>query len=324
MPPLILGRHPTIWFGDGGSGKSYLALGAAASISSGEQLLDIEPSLRTPVAYLDWEFDAWEHKQRLARMMAGAPLPDVVYVPCNAPLVEQVDRLRRIFKRREIGFAVLDSVGAACGGEPEAADVALAFFGALRRLGVGSLLIAHTTKNGSEDRPFGSAYWHNMARSTWLVKKDQEAGNATFSMALYNKKSNSGPIAHPVGFDIGFRPDTTTFTRTDVRDNAELSKHLSLATRIAHAVEQGGKSYLELAEELESTSESIRSTVKRHRDRFAIVNRPSDRTTLVALATRNNDVPVYRNSTGTVQHPPSKGGVPTGVPPSVPKNGEAA
>lgn len=320
LPPIVLGRHSTIWFGDGGSGKSYLALAAAASISKGDQLLDISPSSISPVAFLDWEFDAWEHKQRLVRMMAGGPLPPVVYINCATPLVEQIDRLRRIFKRKQIGFAVLDSVGAACGGEPESADVALTFFGALRRLGVGTLLVAHTTKNGSEDRPFGSAYWHNMARSTWLVKKDQELGGGPLKVGMYNKKANSGPIAMPVGYDISFGPDSTTFTRSDVRDNAELSKNLPLQTRIHHAVATGAKSYLELAEELDTSAESIRGTVKRHRNRFTVITRSTDRVSAVAINDRYTSVPGVPALSRYGTPSPYKGDVPPGVPaPSVPE-----
>lgn len=287
LPPLILGRHPTIWFGDGGSGKSYLALAAAATIASGHGLLDIEPSVTMPVAFLDWEFDAWEHRQRLEKMMAGSPA-EIVYIPCSAPLVEQVDRLRGIFRKRKIGFAVLDSVGAACGGEPEAADVALAFFGALRRLEVGSLLIAHTTKNGSDDRPFGSAYWHNMARCSWLVKKDQEPGQGgRLSMGLFNKKANSAALASPIGYKVDFMPEATVFSQVEVSDNPELAKGLTLVSRIAHAISTAPKSYFELAEELDSTPESIRGTVKRNRGRFVMVTRPSDKVSAVGLVQRS-------------------------------------
>jgi hypothetical protein len=58
---IVLGQHPTIWFDDGGSFKSYMALGAAVAIHTGRgDVLGIAPTTTRRVAYLDWEFDAWE------------------------------------------------------------------------------------------------------------------------------------------------------------------------------------------------------------------------------------------------------------------------
>ena len=52
-------------------------------------------------------------------------------------------------------------------GPPESSVEALKYFRTLHRIGVrGSLGIAHVTKNGdgADQKPFGSAYWHNLAR----------------------------------------------------------------------------------------------------------------------------------------------------------------
>ncbi len=63
----LLRRHPVIWFGDGGSAKSLLALYAAATMAAaGESVL-----------YADWEFSEEEHHERL-RPKDGAPQGHVV------------------------------------------------------------------------------------------------------------------------------------------------------------------------------------------------------------------------------------------------------
>jgi hypothetical protein len=52
LPPLVLGRLPSILFGDGGSLKSYIALAAAVSIHTDQDLLGISPTATRVVAYL--------------------------------------------------------------------------------------------------------------------------------------------------------------------------------------------------------------------------------------------------------------------------------
>ena len=271
LPPLVLARHPTIFFGDGGTAKSYLALAAAHDLHVGTTLLGIRPALRTRVAYLDWEFDAWEHRDRLERL-TGPDLADVLYVRCVGPLRDQVDRLRRIFSDHAIGWIVIDSIGMACDGPPEDAASALGFWDALRQLGVGALCIAHVNRGGDTERPFGSAFWHNGARSTWYVKKHAEAGARSLSVGLFNRKANTGPLAHPLGFTFTFEDDRTLISRTDVRDVPELAGALALKDRMAHALAAGALTYGELADILESDAESIGRIARRYSgSRFVLI-----------------------------------------------------
>ena len=89
-------------------------------------------------------------------------MPSIRYVRCERPLVHEVDRLRRIILDEEITFGVFDSVGFACDGPPEAAESALKYFQAVRQLRIGGLHLAHVSKADTGDqRPFGSAFWHN-------------------------------------------------------------------------------------------------------------------------------------------------------------------
>src|SRR5205814_668653 len=84
-------------------------------------------------------------------------------------------RLREICQIDEIKYLIIDSVAFAAGMAAETSEAATAYWAALRQIGVGgSLSIAHSTKrvakseNGRE-KPFGSVYWHNGARMTWLA-----------------------------------------------------------------------------------------------------------------------------------------------------------
>jgi hypothetical protein len=264
IKPLLVARQPTIWFGDGGTGKSLLALAAALTVHGDRaDVLGVPPASQLRVAYLDWEYDPWEHRQRMRGLLRGGPEPDLVYLRCYGSLREQVDRLRRVIREREIGYLVVDSVAAACGGEPESAEIALGFFNALRALEVGALCIAHTTKSiEAHDRPFGSAFWHNMARSTWLFRREQELGGTGLKVGLYHKKANSGPLSVPLGFEVRF-DDGIRVTRTDVRESPELAQGTSVRYRMEYALRGGPLSYEELAEEIGSDVPAVKKAAQR-------------------------------------------------------------
>lgn len=267
IKPLLVARQPTIWFGDGGSGKSLLALAAALTVhGSRADLLSTFASAQLRVGYVDYEYDAWEHRQRMRSLLpAGEELPDLPYIRCALPIREEFDRLRQFVRDFDVQYLVVDSVAPACGGEPESAEVALSFFQTLRRLGVGSLCIAHTTKNPeAQERPFGSAFWHNMARSSWLVRKQQEPSSTSLAVGLFNKKANAGPLSSPLGFELLFGEDHIAIRRTDVRDNAELATGVSIRYRIEHALKTGFRSIAELASELDESADSISKTLRRH------------------------------------------------------------
>lgn len=262
LSPLVLGQLPTIWFGDGGTAKSYLALAAGISIQTTWELLSIKPSTQLNVAYLDWEFDDWEHKDRMRRLVS-ADMPAIMYKRCHGPLRNQVDELQRELREHEIGFVIIDSVGAACDGPPEEAQSALGFFDGLRALEVGALCIAHMNRSGDTSRPFGSTFWHNGARATWYMKAQQDAATAAITVGMFNRKSNTGPLANPLGFILSFDKDSTAIERTDVRDVPEFAGQLSIRQRIAREVDQGALSLNELTQRLGEPYDSIQKTVKR-------------------------------------------------------------
>jgi hypothetical protein len=271
IPPFVLARMPTLMFGDGGSAKSLIALAAGLTVHTGRPLLGLDAVDQLRVGFLDWEMDAVEHRVR-ARSLLGEE-SDLVYVPCARPLAEDVDRLRRIVRQHAIGYLIVDSVALACDGPPEAAEVAGRFFGALRELGLGSLLVAHVNRSGDTDRPFGSAFWHNGARLTWYVKRESVIGSNRLTVGLFNKKSNVGPLAAPMGFDVTFAPDDIGITRTDVADIPDIAQHVPVRFRLEAEMRLGAKTITELATGLGTPVDTVKKTLERHEGR-AFVRMP--------------------------------------------------
>ena len=174
--------------------------------------------------------DGNEHRGRLARLVGAGELPGIVYVPCSCPLADDIDRIRREVIRHQLGYLIVDSVGLACDGPPEAAEVAIRFFGALRELKLGTLLIAHVNRAGDTARPFGSAFWHNSSRLTWYAKLESDFGGST-TVGLFCKKSNTAAKAAPLGYRIDWSAERIAIARTDVRDIPDISKHVPLTFR---------------------------------------------------------------------------------------------
>jgi hypothetical protein len=92
-------RHPAILFGDGGCGKSYIALLILGMLArQGHQVL-----------FVDWELDGRDHRDRLERLF-GADMPHVHYARCDRPISAEADRLRRLVAQHQIAYAAFDSV----------------------------------------------------------------------------------------------------------------------------------------------------------------------------------------------------------------------
>jgi len=260
----LLARHPTIMFGDGGTTKSYLALYFGGSLA------------RRGVRVLlsDWELCGEDHRDRLERLF-GEDMPTIHYMRCTRPLVVEADRLRRAVREKGINFCIFDSVAFACDGPPEAAETAGRYFQSLRSLGtVGSLHVAHVTKafEGSDQKPFGSTFWHNGARSTWNVKlADTIPDEAIVSVALHNKKANLRAKRPSVGFEFTFTPDRTNVRRIDVGDVPDLAAGLPVRQRMVLALRRGAMSPEVLAGEIEAEPATVSRTARRYRQQFTVL-----------------------------------------------------
>jgi hypothetical protein len=271
----LLLRHPVVLFGDGGSPKSYLSLYLAGELAQRGYA----------VGLFDWELAGEDHRDRLERLF-GADMPDVKYVRCDRPITAEADRLRRIVREEQLQYAVFDSVSFACGGPPEAGEAATSYYRAVRQIGIGSLNIAHISKaEGGDQKPFGSAFWHNGARATWYAEvADNAPTNHQITVGLYNRNANLGPLRPPVGFSLTFDADRTVFERVNVADVEKLAAKLSMSERMAHLLRRSPMTIAAIADELEAKADTVEKTSKRSQ-RFARVPGP-DGIYRIALAER--------------------------------------
>lgn len=270
-------RHATILFGDGGTAKSYHALYLAGCLS--------RQGVRT--AMFDWELDEHAHRERLEHLF-GPTMPEVRYVRCDRPLVHEIDRLKRVVADDGLAFGFFDSIGFAVPGRPEDAEHAMGYFRAVRQLGIGTHHIAHVRQGeGNDQRPFGSTFWHNAARSTWYAKLAATSPDGEcLTVGLYNRKSNLSAIRGAVGYQVVFESQRTTFSRVDVAGNRDLAAELPLWMRMKHALSRGPQTLARLAEDLGANVETLDRTVRRKSAVFTRVPSPDGISRIALLESR--------------------------------------
>lgn len=255
-------RHPTILFGDGDTGKSYFALWIGGKLS--------ETDMR--VGLFDWELDEWEHRFRLGLLFPDG-LPYIEYVKCERALVHETDRLRRIVKEKRLDFAIFDSVAVACDTPPEAAETATRYFRAVRQIGIGSLHIAHITKGENADqKPFGSSFWHHLARATWYAEAVDDVPDGSIKkLGLINRKMNLAKKCQALAFTEIFTEDRVTFRRSNIIDNPDLAAKLTVRERMMFLLKKGALEPARIAEEIEASLETVQRTARRYKKTFQLL-----------------------------------------------------
>lgn len=308
IEPFVERGGPTILFADGGTGKSMLALAMAVTVASGIQVLPGHVGRLhgdpVPVLYCDWETDAGTVHKRTKAIAAGTGIvgiPEIHYRRQVASLKESAPELRRELARVHAGFVVIDSFGAARGGEPESADITIQAFNAVRTLGVPVLIIDHVTKSAGNEstRPFGSAYTHNLARVTWGLDRSEHDGSPSLVWALMNRKWNDGQTIPKIGLRADFDVDTygalkaVTFKLADMV-SAGMG---SMNDKILRELEMTGPQTLtDLTERVAGNRASVRARLSELKMRGKIIEDADEK---YALPSKPQPVPPTQLDLGT-------------------------
>ena len=272
VEPVIQYGHPTLLYGKGSSGKSWMAQYLSVLVQEGLSMSGLTVEDAT-VLYLDWETDKNEIVSRVAMIRRGLGLPldtpnGIWYKPMSQGLASDIATVMELVKEHNIRFIVLDSLGAACMGEPESAEVVLRMFMALRSLGVTSLCIDHTNKEGSL---FGSVYKFNNSRQIFEAKKSQGEGEDQLEFALFHRKANNSKLIKPMGWVLKFDNEqhATYLTRRDVKDT-KLETEMTVVDRIKNLLEgnPSGMKPSDIATELERTPGHISKELSTHDQLF--------------------------------------------------------
>ncbi|MEO7859897.1 MAG: AAA family ATPase [Nitrospirales bacterium] len=270
--PLVFREKATVLFGDGGLGKSSLALFCGMLISTGETVAGLS-ALPGVALYLDYEDSYDVHVRRMQAIAAAHPAlarANVLYQACTEPLASLTHTLLRRIQAEGITFVVLDSLAAATGGDA-GAEASTKVFRAMRTLNTGTLIVAHIPKpngEGTDPSIYGSVFHKNFARSTWELRKEQEVGEDTAILGLFNRKSNLSRLHLPIGLKVTQNSDNTMmmYELYDLTEAVELATALPLPNRIRNLLEDGDpRSSKEIADALEAPLTSIKAVLSKHK-----------------------------------------------------------
>jgi len=202
---------------------------------------------------------------------------ELYYRRCHQPVADDIETIKNIILENGIALVIIDSIGPACGGEPETADSALRYFKALRSLETTSLSISHRTKREESKGPFGSVYWYNLARYVWTVELGDASKQNEFAVTLHHEKSNTTSLFGHMGLSFAFDPDSqaTSIERVDPGELPTLMENLPLKEQIKRVLSKHGElTEKEIAEMIPGkkhkgvNADTVRSTCSRDRKLF--------------------------------------------------------
>lgn len=267
-PILPLG-HPTVIFGEGGVGKSTLALLMSLMVDLAldvEALGGITPSKRVNGLYLDYETNERDIAWKLRGLSKGLNLPEttLLYRRSALPLTEDAPRLHEIILERDIGFLVIDSAGVACGGDLNSAEPVNNMFATLRQMGITSLVLAHTSKEERRVKtPYGSVFFMYQPRSVWELRRVQDISKGEMNLALVHRKANVSALCDPLALNLKFQDNSIMVTSLDINEMPEMSSFLPLEERMTNALSNGLMTEQELANELDITMGEVSGIMRR-------------------------------------------------------------
>lgn len=270
LNPLVAEEEPTILFGPGGSGKSYLALLGAMLVQRGSQWADLA-GVQGHALYLDWESSESRLQARTARLTRGVSFQGashVQYRHCLLPLADDLTAIKQAIRDYQISLLVVDSLGLAAGGDLVSPDVAIRFFRALRQCHCASLIIAHVAKHAEEKTVYGSVFFHNLARSVWEVIKAQETDDGSLTLSLQHRKANEDRLRDPLGFRFLFSEQAISCESVSVETVPEFQTQAPLKIQIENWLLEGPKTAKQVSECMGKPVITIRSVLNRHRGRL--------------------------------------------------------
>lgn len=216
-PPLLIDRlEPkghTVLFGPGGIGKGSL---------TASWIVDLVGEGHT-VLIVDYERHPDEWRRRVGSLGGIDALEHVYHVTPTGPLWASTEQLRLMVAGLDASVVVIDSIVIACAGrdvtDPGTAGL---YAQAVAALEVPVLSLGHNTKMGDTRYPFGSVFWHNLARLTWSLSREATG------LVLACRKANN--YATPSKQDV--KLDYHDGTLGDVRESSHSEALADMALEV--------------------------------------------------------------------------------------------
>lgn len=250
-PPMLIDRLDplghTILYGTGGVGKGALACWWIVQlVREGHRVL-----------ILDYEGHPEEWSRRIASLDAGVHAGDRIrHLAPTAPIHKAAASIATTCQAHASDVVVVDSAVMACGADPLKPDAAAQYSAAVLVIGRPVLTLAHVTKTDDSRYPFGSIFWHNLARMTWSLTGDDE-------VLLRHRKHNNYPGLGTFALSVTWSEDH------QLQEVWERGYSMSVLDRVVDAMPADGATIPELltlindGEHKNVSRETLRRTLSR-------------------------------------------------------------
>lgn len=275
VPGWIPLGQTTLLYGDGGAGKSTIALALAlAALTGGTLPGGWSPARISGALYLDYEVDAAVHAEGLrglCRPLGIKPPERLRYLRLSEPLTAMIGAVRRECVQHRLDYVILDSVSVASGVEPEGAEAALRTFNAFRTIPATRLAIGHIPKLAVEakgiPKAFGSVFNMNSVRSAIFVEAEDQGVSGAMVVTLSHRKYNLTRQQRAVGWQLAFDDDRNCAI-SGVEPDLERA---TVWQKIEAELRSGGKTAATLAETLDISRATVSKELARAEKRGKVI-----------------------------------------------------
>jgi len=269
LEPILLKGLPTIIFGDKGVHKTTLSILFAMCLLLpwNDNPLGLgAPDRSIKTLILDWEQEDNIVRYYAKQLRIGMNLPyfELDYRHCAQPLVSDLDQIRQHMDENETEVIIIDSLGAACGGELNKPEPALSFFSALRQLKTTPLILAQQSKDPDTKRksPFGSTYFTYYSRSIFELIKAENTEPSQADIALFHRWANYSALHRPIGYHLNYNGAGISVESQAVDMGQFIARH-NVQSAVYELLKRGALKPKEIANQLRESDNSVRVALSR-------------------------------------------------------------
>lgn len=257
VSPMIPSSGISIISAKRSSGKTWLALYLAASVSAGKQFLGIDAEESVNVLFLDGESGLSNLQDRMAAIRSGMgikiPISGLYFMSFPRAALDDEEfqvPLLRFLREKSISLVVFDSLRRFMRGEENSADAVSEFFSLcvspLISAGVAVVFLHHDRKgqpggrvSDRLDEIRGSSDLANIADS--IINLRRLGGPGGDTILLTHGKNRRGPEAKPLSIKLTWEEGSIRFVASEGPEEAADKTALCAKKIVAWAQEEGKK-----------------------------------------------------------------------------------
>ena len=276
--PVIRENQASIFYADGGSGKSTMALCLAASLATGQSFIQgLNPTNTEPIKtmYLDWEADEDDVGDMIDEVARGKgiEIPEglILYKHMSGAFIDRVDGLVDTIVENNVKLIIVDSLVGSAGSDVNDAEAARQYFQAVRSLKVASIGITHTNREGSL---YGNRFFWNLSRQVYRIHSVIETESNPI-VGMFHEKANRSQLNAPMAWEIEYgdlqsEDNFIRYKAVDIQTIPELARFTGLREQIINVLKQGSMSAEQIANYTGANIQKVNSTLYQFKINFKL------------------------------------------------------